>query len=282
MLIFDKVLRKLTSQQPAKDDLVPFSGFQANRVSTPFVDLLSDDQLKELNSILDWNAFTVDSHGRRFGLPASAKKRSAPQTIPDPRILLFDKEFDLKNKSVLEIGCFEGIHTLALANLAKSVTAIDSRVENVVKTLVRLGFFNRTARVFVCDIEKVEDSAKDFLKCDVLHHVGVLYHLLDPVRHLLALSNFVKDGIMLDTHIAEPGEVNGEYNVSGTTYKYKHYNEGGKKEVFSGMYNHAKWLLVEDIEKILRSAGFGSLNLIEKRSERNGSRILLIAKRVGQ
>ncbi len=262
-----------------KDDLVPFSGFKENNVETPFVDGLSDEDLKHLNQILDWNCFTADSHGRRFGLPAGIAKRVVPQIIPDPRIEMLNKEINLKDKTVLEVGCFEGIHTIGLCKFAKDVIAVDSRIENVVKTLVRLGFFNLRARVFKCDLESIDNNLLPMLKADVLHHVGVLYHLKDPVKHLLDLPKYISEGIMLDTHFAEPEKVNKSYSVNGKTYQYQHYNEGGKKEVFSGMYDHAKWLLLDDIVEILKSVGFSQVKIVEKRQERNGSRVLLIAKK---
>jgi tRNA (mo5U34)-methyltransferase len=37
----------------------------------------------------------------------------------------------LSNKDVLEIGCFEGIHTIGLCNYSRRVYAVDSRIENV-------------------------------------------------------------------------------------------------------------------------------------------------------
>jgi tRNA (mo5U34)-methyltransferase len=239
---------------------------------------LSDEELKWLNSALNWNCFTVDQKGRRFGDAAWSGKRSSPQEIPDHRILLMDKHFKLSDKHVLEIGCFEGIHTIGLSMFAKKVTAIDSRIENVVKTIVRCAMFGCSPVVFKHDVE--EQSAKTSMpEVDVVHHVGVLYHLRDPVGHLIELGRCCRSGIMLDTHYCQEEEARDEYEVGGKCYRYKNYRESGYQDVFSGMYDHAKWLRLDDIRTVLREAGFGKVDIHETRQERNGPRVLLFAER---
>ena len=255
----------------------PLKRYAEGRVSTPLVEALTDEDLRELNGLLPWQCFTVDAQGRPFGRPAWQGKRVDPQQIPDPRIEQLDARFGLAGKSVLEIGCFEGVHTIALAQRAESVIAIDSRVENVVKTMVRCGFFGLRPEVFVFDVDTPD--APPLPDVDACHHVGVLYHLVDPVAHLERLLPHVRHGIMLDTHIARPGETNAEYTVGGTTYRYSHYDEGGRADVFSGMHDHAKWLLLEDLQSILRAAGLTRIDVAEERDERNGPRILLYAER---
>ena len=258
-------------------NIVPQNVDQEN--SIPFVDLLSDDQLDELNGILNWRSFLLDSQERRFGRPHSSAKRATPQVIPDKRIVWLDELIDLSDKRVLEVGCFEGHHTVALCQRAKSVTAIDSRVENVVKTMVRLGFANVSAQVLVCDVEDLAPDASAYLKCDVIHHVGVLYHLRDPVSHLLQLHDVGARHVMLDTHYAESDHADREYESNGRVIRYKQHGESGYQDVFSGMYDHAKWLLMDDLLALLAEAGFAQIQAVETRTERNGPRALILARR---
>jgi tRNA (mo5U34)-methyltransferase len=138
--------------------------------------------------------------------------------------------------------------------------------------------FGAHPTVFKCDIEKW-DAPMDWMKADACHHFGVLYHLKDPVDHLIKLSPLVKDALLLDTHIAVPGDELREYQSSGKTYRYRFYGEGGKKDVFAGMYDHAKWLLLDDLKGVLMDAGFRKIDLLEERRERNGPRILLLAQK---
>jgi tRNA (mo5U34)-methyltransferase len=271
-----RVLRSV-DDAPVVQEL-PLNGFTDHRLKIEHVERLSDEELGQLNKILRWRAFVVDSNGRRFGNRAWAGKRVVPQAIPDSRHVLLDEKIPLAQKSILEIGCFEGIHTVSLCRMARAVIAIDSRVENVVKTIVRAGMFGETPTVFKCNVE-AWDVPLDQLKADVCHHIGVLYHLHDPVAHLQKLLPLINDAIFLDTHIARPDDQLTRYQSSGKEYQYRFYQEGGKADVFSGMYDHAKWLLLDDLKSVLSDAGFGRIEVIEERDERNGPRILLLAQR---
>jgi len=62
-------------------DRLPLKGYEEERNEIKFVDLLRDSDLIELNSILNWNCFTVDRHGRRFGNAAWQGKRSEPEVF---------------------------------------------------------------------------------------------------------------------------------------------------------------------------------------------------------
>ena len=272
--------RQLTNKnaQGTQHDDFQFNGFTENLVQTKYVDLLSDDELHELNNLLRWNCFTVDSKGRRFGRRAWQGKREKPQPVPDPRIIKLDELFHLRDKRVLEFGCFEGVHTVGLSMFTERVVAVDSRIENVVKTIVRSALFGYAPTVFKCDLEKPNEFAL-LPQADVLHHVGVLYHLVDPVSHLLDLGGVVRQGIMLDTHFARPEKLHLTYVARGRTFKYRHSDEGGKSEVFSGMGNHAKWLTLDTILSLLSEAGFCAIEHVEEHEERNGPRVLLFARR---
>jgi 2-polyprenyl-3-methyl-5-hydroxy-6-metoxy-1,4-benzoquinol methylase len=258
----------------------PASGYTTNLNEIRFVDDLSDGDLAELNALLDWKSFVADRHGRRFGNIAWAGKRAEPQPIPDPRIVLLDQQFSLADKHVLEIGCFEGNHTLGLARSAKRVTAVDGRIANVVKTVVRCAMFDVHPTVFKCDVE-ARPLAIDALQADVVHHVGVLYHLVDPVRHLRDLGQLARLGVMLDTHYAIDHEATRAYVVEGKEYRYKRYGELGLADPFSGMHEHSKWLRLDDIVGLLAEAGLSDVRVLQSRTERNGPRVLVIAGRGG-
>jgi tRNA (mo5U34)-methyltransferase len=184
----------------------------------------------------------------------------------------------MSDQHILEIGCFEGIHTVALSRYARQVTAIDARIENVVKTIVRCAMFGHHPTVFKCNVEERPLKA-ELLQCDIAFHVGVLYHLKDPVEHLIDLAGFTQRGVLLDTHYARDDEATERYNAGGAMVRYKKYREGGYTDPFSGVYDHAKWLRLDDITMLLRNGGFGNIEIVETRQERNGPRVLLIAER---
>ena len=266
--------REPQSEGPAR------SGFAPLARPTPRLDRLTDADLDELNRLLPWNCFTVDSLGRRIGDRARAGKREEPQEIPDYRTLLLDRTFALADKHVLEIGCFEGVHTIGLCDRARSVTAIDSRVENVVKAILRCHFYGHAPEVRRCNVELADEIAT-LPEVDVVHHVGVLYHLVDPVAHLERLSAKVRLGLMLDTHVAAPEQATDSLVSGGATYRCRRFTEGGVAEVFSGMYAHASWLTLETLMTLLQRLGFARTELVEERAERNGPRVLILARRAG-
>jgi hypothetical protein len=264
-------------RRPPRPSALPLDGYADHRHDIVFVDPLTDEDLTELNRLLPWRAFTVDRRGRRLGGSAWQGKRDRPEPVPDRRIGLMHERFALAGQRVLEVGCFEGIHTVGLCLYGARVTAIDGRMENVVKTIVRSAMYDCHPRVFKFDVEGA--GATERLDTDLLHHVGVLYHLKDPVRHLLDIGRYVSRGLMLDTHYAEEHEADQQYEVDGTTYRYKRYRELGRADVFSGMYEHSKWLPLDTILGLLGRAGFPEVEVVERRQERNGPRALLFAAR---
>lgn len=267
-------------EKAADASTAPADRDRVSSIPIPGVDILSDDDLGRLNKMLPWAAFVLDSHGREFGSAYSATKRNVPQQVPDYRIVELNRRMNLAGLTVLEIGCFEGIHTVALAMMAGRVLACDSRVENVIKTIVRCALYKTNPDVFVWDVEGPPPTGAP-LDCDVLHHVGVLYHLTDPVGHLLSVLPHVRKGIMLDTHIApehDDGEVK-EYQSGGRSYRYAFYRERGREPPFAGMKDHAKWLFKDDIVEILRHCGFARIDVRDVRDERFGLRMRLFAER---
>lgn len=273
-----RVTSAIGRRLPRLTQPAPLLGYTEHRHEILHVDPLSDEDLARLNELLPWKAFTVDRHGRRFGGVAWRGKRDRPQPVPDRRALLLNERFGLADKHVLEFGCFEGIHTVGLMRLAAQVTAVDGRIENVAKTIVRTALYGYHPRVFVHDVEQVPASYA-MLQADVLHHVGVLYHLRDPVRHLQEIGRYVRSGVMLDTHYALDEEARQVYEVDGREFRYKQFQEQGRADVFSGLGASSKWLPLDVITALLRQTGFGEIDIVETRQERNGPRVLLIASR---
>lgn len=265
-------LRQASRPRPVTED-VPEEG-----IAIPFVDHLSPTDVATLNRLLPWRAFVRDAHGRCFGQPAWSGKRSDAQPIPDPRILRLDDLIGLSDKSVLEVGCFEGIHTVGLLMYAQRVVAVDARIENVVKTIVRCGMFDLHPSVFQHDLDEAGDLPT-LPAVDVLHHVGVLYHLTDPVGHLSRVTQSVGQALLLDSHFAEPEEITESYSALGRTFPVKRYREAGREDAFSGMGRYSRWLLKEDIESLIVEMGFDEILHQEVRAERNGPRLSMIAKR---
>lgn len=244
---------------------------------TGLASTLSERALQDLNDALPWFAGTALPDGRIVGrLDARAHKRDTVQPVPDKRIVRLHEALDLSDKTVLEVGCFEGIHTLGLVEFCPRVTAIDVRPLNVVKTLARLSAHGRSAAVYTVDIEQPGAWSGPF---DVIFHCGVLYHLEDPVTHLRAALTAC-DAIYLDTHIASPGRDSDEASFGGRTFRGYRHTEGGWSDPFSGRGSSAFWLRRDDIERLFAEAGF-SFEPWSEREERNGARIGVLGRRRG-
>ena len=222
------MLRRL-GFEPRRPTL-PLRGWEQPGVPTPLLNALSDAELEELNALLPWNCFTVDRAGRRFGAAAGPGKRDTPQPVPDPRIEALHRRVDLTSKSILEIGCFEGVHTAGLCGLARAVTAVDGRVENVVKTIVRTALYGFHPQVLVCNVEDKTHAGR-LPASDVVHHVGVLYHLVDPAAHLAAVARLTRHTLMLDTHYAPAEEASEAYEWEGRALRFKPYREFGHRDL---------------------------------------------------
>lgn len=241
---------------------------------------VDDAALEQFNDLLPWAAMTVDPKGRAVGRPWSASKRSFFGPLIDPRLKALNAEMPLAGKHVLEMGCFEGIHTLGLIFLGAKVTGVEGRVENVLKTLARLWAYGQKADVVLWNLEENPPATLP-AAWDVLHHVGVLYHLSNPVEHLEAVLPLTKHAFMLDTHVArDEDEASASYSVNGTAYAYRKAGEQHRDvSPFAGMGEHAKWLRVEDLHDICKRHGFKNVRTMEDRDERNGRRVLIWAFR---
>lgn len=272
------------SEKIAEGESVPTSESSSDAIDPGFfVDIdriqsLPDEELDILNELLPWAAFVCDKNGRSFGAPYSSQKRNTPQRVPDPRIVELDQRYGLKGKKVLEAGCFEGIHTAALCQLGAHVSAFDGRIENVIKTLVRCWAFGVRPNVFFWNLENICHNNTDDISCDILHHVGVLYHLKNPLEHLRFTLQYVEEALMLDTHVAPEGPLE-RANIDDFEYRYFRYMEAGRTEPFAGLEKYAKWIYLDDLVSFLKLNGFKSIDKCEIRDERNGPRVMICAKR---
>lgn len=246
----------------------------------PPISQFSDEELAQLNALLPWAAMTADAQGRLLGRPWSATKRAKVHAFNEKRIRAFDEVYPLAGRHVTEFGCFEGIYTLAMILRGGKVTAIDGRVENVLKTLTRLWAYGETADVVLWNVEHAAPAAVP-AHWDVLHHFGVLYHLSDPIGHLDEILPRTRGALMLDTHVVdEVAQANLAYQAGDRTVRYRMKPEpNAAKAPFAGMKDHAKYLVLEDLVSHIAGHGFADVRVVSDRLERNGRRVTIWAFR---
>jgi len=249
--------------------------------------LLDTLSLDKLNLMLPWTSYSEFAKEKILGTPWSVNKRNSAQPFPDKLVEQFNKKVPLQNLSVLEVGCYEGHHTISLAKHASEVWAIDGRIENVIKTLVRVWGAGFEQNVTVNFLNLECNSLKEQMKAlgreksfDVVHHRGVLYHLSDPIKHIFDCASICKKQLYLNTQIAYNENAKESYTENGQTYQIFKYKEPKVAfSPFSGITNYAMWLTRESLLALLKNAGFSSIEIVSEIEERNGPRIELIASK---
>jgi 2-polyprenyl-3-methyl-5-hydroxy-6-metoxy-1,4-benzoquinol methylase len=239
-----------------------------------------DEDLERFNELLPWAAMTAAPGNRIVGHAWTSNKRSSINPLIDSRLMAFNRKLPLKGLHVLEAGCFEGIHTIGCVALGARVTAFDGRIENVVKTMARIWAYKLSCNLFLWNAEKSPppDLPSSW---DVLHHIGVLYHLSNPVQHLEILLPRTRLGVLLDSHVASrDSNTLEEMQVRGRTYRYARYAEVHRDvSPFAGLENHAKWLHLDDLLDLLSRHGFADAKVVAEKTERNGRRVTIFCFR---
>lgn len=235
---------------------------------------LTDEQLRDLQEAVTWESGMPLPDGRILGV---AGKRGGFTAARDLRVQLVVDRLDPDTKAILEFGCHEGNHTVQLAQVAREVVALEVRPKNVVAALVRLWAHDvRNARVVLKDVREVDEHFGAF---DILFHVGVLYHLDDPVEHIFRIAR-IAPALVLDTHYADGAAETERSDLEreGKVYCAWLRGEGGWQSSFSGVEPASRWLSQDSLMDLLADAGFHEINVVSDRIERNGPRLTLLAQ----
>ncbi len=234
----------------------------------------TDAQLAEFLGAHPWKTSRPLADGRAFG-----EGKGALGNVPtDARVELVRKRIG-DGKRVMEIGACEGQHSVLLAQFCREVCAVEVRPRNVVGALIRQFLWGvRNVTNVLTDARGLDPGMGKF---DLIFHVGVLYHLLNPVEHLHSLKPF-GDALLLDTHYATdeckkmpPSSITWQ----GRTWQTRKYRESGWGDAFSGVDDHSEWMQKEDLLQVVRDIGFPKIEIFRDVVERNGPRIGLLALR---
>jgi 2-polyprenyl-3-methyl-5-hydroxy-6-metoxy-1,4-benzoquinol methylase len=268
-------------------DIVPREKVAVGKYDYKRVACFDDDSFSKLDVMLPWSSYFYVDDVHSIGTPWSSRKRAEAQPFPDPTVAKLNTILPLKGLSILEVGCYEGHHTASLALHSNDVWAIDGRIENVIKTLVRTWLSNceRNVTINLVDLETNNLSValaqlgrtKPF---DLIHHRGVLYHLSHPILHLRQCATICDKHLYLHTQIASDENANRDITIDGISYRIFEYKEP-KIDVspFSGITNYAYWLTKDSLLKALSDVGFTHVKIINLKNERNGPRIELLASK---
>ncbi len=239
---------------------------------------MTNQQLADFQAALDWKTGMELPDGRILGV--SGKRGKVTQGL-DPRVGAVLDRFDPGGKTIVEFGACEGIHTVQLAGICKQVVGLEVRPRNIACALTRLFIHGvGNARLEMRDVRDIPESLGTF---DIAFHVGVLYHLTDPVTHLARVAEIAPD-LILDTHYAslELPWPSMSLCRAGRSYEGRRYQEFGWNEVFSGVEECSCWLLREDLLRLLGDVGYDQVEVLDDRRERNGPRFTVMARQTAR
>jgi hypothetical protein len=192
----------------------------------------------------------------------------------DPRLLWFFERFP-QAASILEMGSFEGGHTLGLAAHpgVRRVLAVEARAESVEKARFVQGLLGVTNVEFV--VANLETAnLEEFGRFDAVYCVGVLYHLPQPWRLIEKIAG-VTGNLYIWTHYANPAYA----SVRIGPYLGARYAEHGYADPLSGVSAWSFWPTRESLLAMLTEYGFNSIDVIEDQPQHPHGPCITLAAR---
>ena len=222
---------------------------------------ITDQQLADINRLLPWLQYFIDSAGRKLG----AGDDHCVHGWNDERVTTLLKHVPVAGRRVLEPGCLEGVMTCALCAAGADVTSFDVRPSCVIKTFARCLAFGFRPRLLLHDARQISElgtrnsglwdsefhTPHSEFPFDIVFHSGTFYHLANPVEHLRALAKLAPV-VFLDTHTATPcprlDTVDGYQGMWSV--------EHGWNDEWSGVEARSFWLAKAELRRLIAECGF--------------------------
>ena len=236
---------------------------------------LTDLQYKDLQEGLKWEVAEKLPDGRVLG---SRDKLGWTFEELDHKIAFLASRVPLHDKVILELGSYESILTVQLAKLSKFAVGLEVRSSNILCALTRLFVHDiKNAKLVMEDCQLLDDRFGTF---DIVFHAGLLYHMLDPVAHMVGIAK-IADTLLLATHYCtdDLNYKRDDITYDGTTYKAAFFKEGGLDERLSGMTEYSRWLYKDDLINLLKNLGYDQIEIDRDERLASGPKIVLLARR---
>lgn len=187
-----------------------------------------------------------------------------------------NEKFLLQDKSIIEFGPMDGYQTAGLVHLgARSVTCIEARAENCIKTVLACYAFQwNHVRVIMDDFHNVD--ASKYGKFDLAFAHGVYYHSVAPFlffENLLSLS----ENIFLGGFCATDSSPSGEFQMlkeNGESYRVKRYEEGNTYT--AGLNRYGYFFYRDDLIRYFEKNGCNVTILSDEEVNETAGRYLRI------
>jgi hypothetical protein len=234
----------------------------------PLASVLGDADLAEFSRIVSFTKGSLLPDGRLLG-PKDGSGWGYDDGSPDRArwspLQWMRSQFDLSDKTVLEPGPAEGLWTLRLAAACRHVTSVEVRSQNVCALLVRLFVHGvRNVQVVLRDARSIDDAWVPRDSFDLLFHYGLLYHLDQPVEHLVRVARLARR-LFLGTHFCRDDTrlKRADLTYAGRTWRAGRYAEHGWKDPLSGAGSFSRWLFRDDLLEAV-AAGYERIQVVNE------------------
>lgn len=267
-------------------------GFELLRVGDP---PSMPDWIREPEPLRDeviageWLSPTLHLANRHYRPPRLEYPRT--RFGDDHRIKYMAYFLDVRDRRTLELGPFEGHHSIILEKMGvRENVAVEGRPENLAKCVRVKEKYGLARTVFVCqNIEALHSDRERPLfepPFDLVFCCGLLYHLPEPAS---ALAWFRRQApvLFLGTHYAEP-RAKQRYDPTrfsddlhehdGARYRVMRYREGGIGDAVSGLSAYSLWPYEEDLKAMLRNAGYGTIHVLGKDLQNRLPHVTILAE----
>lgn len=244
-------------------------GHQADNALSPFdtYEPRIPSQQNAIDAIDGW----VSAFPKEYGVAAGKLP-----LFHDSRIQWAVDRFGTVNgKNILELGPLEAAHTTLLHKLGARITAVEANKQAYLKCLITkeiVGLPN--ARFLLGDCVQYLEAAKE--PFDMIFACGVLYHMIDPLRFLEALSA-KSDSLYIWTMFVDEGagpsdesvaanwaRVREEVDFHGapvTLYRRGYLGANKNADFSGGIFNEPRWMSRASILAALKALGYNSLTI---------------------
>jgi 2-polyprenyl-3-methyl-5-hydroxy-6-metoxy-1,4-benzoquinol methylase len=207
----------------------------------------------------NWLTYDIVPKGKSFYITDIQEQYIGTPIYYYEKIVNFAEDFlktPLSKTKVLDLGCGEGIASLAFSEKAKEVLGIEGRYLNFVKadfTKKLLGLKN--TKFLKDDVRNLNFPKKSF---DVVLALGIIYHLDAPELYpfFKNLYKWTKEITIIDTNLSILPKV--KQTFKGKDYFGIFYEESEPIETFEDSIGNKKsfWLTKNSLFSILKRVGF--------------------------
>lgn len=201
----------------------------------------------------------------------------------DQRLKYIAYFLDLRDLRTLELGPFEGHHSIVLEKMGvRENIAIESRPENLRKCQRIKEKYGLDRTTFILgNIEEFYNGTAQpqFAgRFDLVFCLGVLYHVPEPGKAVAWFRSQAK-ALFLGTHYPLPkSPSNAIYRYNGNSYRAMEHREGGIAEPGSGMSPISLMPYEADLLRLLRDVGYDQISVLGRDLQNRAPHVTILAE----